>query len=206
MQQATAKQQDTDRRYFALGFETEGGYFAGIININGQKFGIAVSPKEGELIDQIWGDPGTVIEGASSPFDGQANTQAMAAAGSEMAKAIQALNINGHTDWYLPARDELELVYRTLKPTTEENWTHRHGENPSSIPPGHAYTPETPTQTTTPDFQKGGPQALEEAWYWSSTQCSAHNAWSQNFEVGAQLSGPKYPAFRARAVRRFIIN
>lgn len=205
MQQATAKQQDTERR-FAIGFETEGGYFAGIININGQKFGIVVSPKEGDLEDQQWGEFDQELEGARSFFDGQANTQAMAEAGSELAKAIQALNINGHTDWYLPARDELELVYRTLKPTTEENWTHRHGENPSSIPPGHAYTPETPTQTTTPDFQKGGPQALEEAWYWTSTQHSAYGAWMQVFGAGDQVVVHKLGAFRARAVRRFLIN
>ena len=204
MQQATAEKQETERR-FAIGFETEGGYFAGIININGQKFGIVVSPKEGDLDDQQWGPwkNRTAIEGANSFFDGQANTQAMAEAGSELAKAIQALNINGHTDWYLPARDELELVYRTLKPTTDENWRLR-GDNPSSVPVGYAYSIDEPAQTTTPEFQEDGEQALERAWYWTSTQYSANGAWMQDFVDGVQDYDLKINAFRARAVRRFI--
>ncbi len=207
MQQATAKQQDTDRRYFAIGFETEGGYFAGIININGQKFGIVVSPKEGDLDDQQWGPwkNRDAIEGANSFFDGQANTQAMAEAGSELAKAIQALNINGHTDWYLPARDELELVYRTLKPTDNRNFR-LSGDNPSSVPAGYAYSIDEPAQTIATDFQEDGELALKPTWYWSSTQYSAYGAWVQDFGDGDQNDAHKLLALRARAVRRFLIN
>jgi len=123
MQQGTAEKQETERR-FAIGFETEGGYFAGIITINGQKFGIVVSPKEGDIADQQWGPwkNRDAIEGANSFFDGQANTQAMAEAGSELAKAIQALNINGHTDWYLPARRELSLLYANVPDLFDKVW------------------------------------------------------------------------------------
>ena len=206
MQQGTAEKQETERR-FAIGFETEGGYFAGIITINGQKFGIVVSPKEGDIADQQWGPwkNRDAIEGANSFFDGQANTQAMAEAGSELAKAIQALNINGHTDWYLPARDELELVYRNLKPTDNRNFR-LSGDNPSSVPVGYAYSIDEPAQTMATEFQEDGEQALQPTWYWSSTQSSANFAWSQDFGNGDQDGVHKDLAFRARAVRRFLIN
>lgn len=41
-------------------------------------------------------------------------------------------------------------------------------------------------------------------WYWSSTQYSANNAWSQYFDDGYQSTGYKTSEFRAFAVRRFI--
>ena len=197
MQQATAEKLEAGQP-LTSGQQIEGGYFAGIIHINGQKFGIVVSPKEGDMDDQQWGELDQEIEGTRSFFDGQANTQAMADAGSELAKAIQALNINGHTDWYLPARDELELVYRNLKPTKDENFR-LSGDNPSSAPAAYAYSLETPAQTPVTDFQEGGEHAMVRAWYWSSTQSSAYTAWSQDFEAGYQNDGLKLHAFRARA-------
>jgi hypothetical protein len=145
------------------------------------------------------------LNGSTSFFDGHANTQAMVEAGSELAKAIKDLTINGFTDWYLPARDELELIYRYLKPTTDENWRLR-GDNPSSVPVGYAYSAGAPSQTPVTSFQEDGEQAMKRAWYWSSTQGSAYRAWSQDFGDGAQDGGHKRHAFRARAVRRFLIN
>ncbi|MCG8393331.1 MAG: DUF1566 domain-containing protein [Pseudomonadales bacterium] len=206
MQQATAEQLEAGHALTA-GQQIEGGYFAGIITINGQQYGIVVTPKEGELDDQQWGPRKNrdAIEGANSFFDGQANTQAMAAAGSELAKAIQGLEINGHTDWYLPARDELELVYRNLKPTANRNFR-LSGDNPSSVPVGYAYSINEPGQTVATDFQEDGEQALKPTWYWSSTQASADGAWMQDFADGDQNLCHKLLAFRARAVRRFLIN
>ena len=204
MQQATAEKLEAGQPLTA-GQQIEGGYFAGIITINGQQYGIVVSPKEGDLQDQQWGEFEQEIEGARSFFDGQANTQAMAEAGSELAKAIQSLNINGHTDWYLPARDELELVYRNLKPTDNRNFR-LSGDNPSSVPVGYAYSIDEPAQTIATDFQEDGEQALKPTWYWSSTQYSAYNAWIQVFDDGDQGNDHKNFAFRARAVRRFLIN
>ena len=204
MQQATAEKLEAGQPLTA-GQQIEGGYFAGIIHINGQKFGIVVSPKEGDLEDQQWGEFNQELEGARSFFDGQANTQAMAEAGSELAKAIQALDINGHADWYLPARDELELVYRNLKPTDNRNFR-LSGDNPSSVPVGYAYSAAEPAQTMATEFQEDGEQALQPTWYWSSTQYSAYFAWRQVFEDGDQLYDREDDALRARAVRRFLIN
>jgi len=50
--------------------------------------------------------------------DGLANTRAMAAAGSELAQRILDLRIAGRDDWYLPALDETERLYRNLHAMT----------------------------------------------------------------------------------------
>ncbi len=42
-----------------------------------------------------------------------------------------------------------------------------------------------------------------DAWYWTSTQCSASRAWFQYFYYGTQLDDSKSVEARARAVRRF---
>lgn len=56
-------------------------------------------------------------------------------------------------------------------------------------------------------YQEGQAEAFEtDDWYWSSTQYSPYDAWSQYFDVGYQTLDHKTSALRARAVRRFIIN
>jgi hypothetical protein len=129
----------------------------------------------------------------------------MAAARSKLALWVRDLRIAGHADWYLPSQDELEIIYRNLKPTPAENsqWA-RSGINVSAIEPTRPYTPEFPVQTQAEAFQEGGAQAFEEAWYWSSTQHAAnsHYAWGQHFHRGFQDGGLKSYEGRARAVRR----
>ena len=49
------------------------------------------------------------------------------------------------------------------------------------------------------------PELFEPGWYWSSTQCSAGNAWLQGFGDGTQNILDKDGEYRARAVRRLII-
>lgn len=188
------------------GAEVEGGFFAGVVVVNGLKYGVVVSPKtRGEFADE-WGNPGEKIE-ARHLSDGLANTQAMAAADSKIATQALGLDINGFQDWYIPARDELELIYRNLKPTPQQNWcTFRDGENPSSVPVGILYTDESPGQTSVDDFRAGRGEAMDPAWYWSSTQSSADYAFVQHFYDGCQSYGRKGYSFRVRAVRRFLID
>lgn len=182
-----------------------GGFYAGRFRIGDEEFALIVAPKaEGEHDDIAWGQRGQDIPGAHSFNDGLANTQAMADAGSELAQWALGLNIAGHADWYLPSRDELEICYRNLKPTTETNWVYRNGDNPSSVPTGYPYTKELPAQTAADAFQAGGDEAFEDIWHWSSTQYSALSAWGQYFGDGLQDGSGKFYEFRARAVRRFI--
>jgi hypothetical protein len=188
-----------------IGQLIEGGYFAGVVRVDGQRFGVVVAPKESEFEGE-WGEYGKKID-ARSVGDGVANTQAMLDAGSPIAAKVRALDINDHQDWYIPSRDELELMYRNLKPTDAENWaSFRDGENPSADPVGGLYTEEDPAQTTVAEFQEDGAQAMEPAWYWSSTQYSAGYAFVQVFSDGGQVDDAKYYAWRVRAVRRFLIN
>lgn len=190
-----------------IGTQFEGGYFAGLFALNGETYGLIVAPRaQGELEEATWGEYGKDLPAARHFNDGLANTQAMAEAGSDLARWMLALDINGFADWYLPSRDELELLYRHFKPTTETNWVYRHGENPSSIPMGYPYTAEEPSQTKLDGFQADAAEAFADEWYWSSTQGSPDGAWGQYFGGGTQHGDRKYFELRARAVRRFKVT
>jgi hypothetical protein len=187
---------------------SEGGFFAGVVQINGRRHGVVVAPRaEGEFTGE-WGNYGTRIDGADHVGDGLTNTLAMAAAGSPIASKVHALNINDKTDWYVPARDELEACYRNLKPGADENaCSFRDGDNPSSVPPGLPYTKASPVQTAVEAFHADGPEAFDgSTWYWSSSQYSAYRAFVQDFSDGYQDGSRKGFEWRVRAVRRFIID
>ncbi|WAT30115.1 DUF1566 domain-containing protein [Pseudomonas sp. GXZC] len=159
-----------------------------------------------ELVGK-WGEYGEKIEGADSLTDSLANTKAMAAAGSELAAKVLALNIEGFTDWAIPARDVQELQYRHFKPTTEENWENsRNGDNPHSEPVGQLYSAEDPLQTAHAAFQEGGAEAFRDTWYWSSSQRSAYYAFSMDFADGSQDSYVKNDELRVRPVRSELID
>ena len=184
------------------------GFYAGRLQIDGAEYALIVSPRDtGTLEDAVWGKYSHAVADARSCNDGLANTIAMKEAGSEAAEWALQLNIAGHNDWYLPSRDELELCYRNLKPTKEENWaSFRDGDNPSSLPAGYPYTEQSPLQTNNDLFQDEGAEAFASAWYLSSTQSSPSTAWVQNFDDGDQTNAHKDNARRARAVRRFKVT
>lgn len=192
-----------------LGTAMGGGFYAGRIRIGDQVFALIVAPKaDGEHKDAPWNDTYSTVEGAKSYFDGLANTEAMAGADSELAKWARGLRIGGNDDWYLPSQDEQEIIYRNLKPTTEANWCYaRSGINLSAVEPTRPYTPDFPVQTLTETFQKGGAEAFDLVWYWSSTQHASNSdcAWFQYFDNGYQVYGHKFSDYRARAVRRLAI-
>jgi hypothetical protein len=188
-----------------LGTPLEGGFYAGRIRLPDGDYAVLVAPKAaGELAPTVWSPGKKPVTGALSFFDGRANTLAMVEADSALAHWALGLEIAGYADWYLPSRDELELCYRNLKPGTHRNDCWR-GDNPSSVPPGYAYLPEVPAQTTLEAFRTGGGEAFAEDWYWSSTQYAgdASFAWCQNFDFGYQDYYRKGNKLRARAVRRF---
>jgi len=107
-----------------------------------------------------------------------------------------APSISGGSEWYLPAMDELELIYRNLKPVTADNSelddtrgfpsiTQNSGFNPSSDPTGSAYTATgEPFQTGLTEFQVGGAEAVDLDRYWTSTDSNNGNTvWGQNFTL-----------------------
>lgn len=192
----------------AFGTPFMGGFYTGRFQIDGAEYALIVSPRDaGTLDNAVWGKYGHTVDGALSFNDGLANTTAMIEAGSKAAEWALQLNIAGHTDWYLPSRDELELCYRNLKPTKEENWaSFRDGDNPSSLPAGYPYTEQSPLQTTNALFHDEHAQAFARAWHLSSTQYSPYGAWVQHFAGGGQNNDHKGSARRARAVRRFKVT
>lgn len=183
-----------------------GGFFTGIYQQNGKRYAVITAPAAHELEGE-WGAYGEKIEGAGSLTDSRANTEAMAASGSTLAQQVLALEIDGFTDWAIPARDVQELQYRHLKPTAKQNYCwNRDGENPSSLPVGELYTEELPAQTTVDAFKAGGPEAFQPRWYWSSSQRSAYDAFYMDFGGGHQDYDAKYPEFRVRPVRSVLID
>lgn len=187
---------------------------------------------------------GIVLKNANSALptacqtltEGFAATQAMRDADTSTvypaAHWARNLNIGGRTDWYIPARDELELCWRNLKPVTNNNYVsadrptaasfnyanngsygdtaNTHGLNNNSTPTGAAYTAAVPAQTAATAFRTGGAEAYEfgSAYYWSSSDYNASSAWGQcwySSNPGFQGNGGKAGAYRVRAVRRSVI-
>ena len=192
-----------------IGTSMGGGFYAGRIRIGTQAFALVIAPKDvGEHEDIAWHDSYSEIEGAKSCCDGVANTKAMAEAGSALAKWALSLTIDGNSDWYIPSQDELEIIYRNLKPTTETNSRYaRSGINVSALVPTYPYTSDFPKQTQAEVFQAGGAEAFDDVWHWSSTQHAGNSgyAWRQVFSHGRQYNSHKDSCLRARAVRRLPI-
>jgi hypothetical protein len=152
-----------------------------------------------------WKTTTTTTAGTVSDFDGVANTNAMITAGIALHPAANfcvGLNINGFTDWYLPARFELDIAYENLKPTTNNNST-SWGINAYSVPKRTVNrTVGSPGQTLVTAFQSGQPEAFTAANHRSSTEASATNAWLVDFFGGSIGSASKTQLRPVRAFRR----
>jgi hypothetical protein len=201
-----AKSPEATQALPAIGSAFGGGYFAGQIRVGDVLFGLVMAGAAGELSGR-WNAGTSKVEDAVSRRDGRENTIAMDAAGSKLAARALALNINGFTDWYIPALDELEILYRNFKPSSCSSYP-GDGINKNSVPAGTKYTSASPAQTTVAALVEDEADALIPAWYWSSTQFAADpaNAWFQGFVNGYQNGNHKSYAGRARAVRRFVIQ
>jgi hypothetical protein len=201
-----------------IGEAYEGGYVAGYIShtADGSPTHILiVSPEStGETTSLSWKTSSTSTSGATSVFDGYANTQAMVAAGiadHPAANFCVGLSIGGYSDWYLPARLELEIAYFNLKPTTDNNST-SVGVNDYSVPKRISnYTVSNPAQTSVALFQSSGGQDFypgistviaANEFYWSSNETSATNAPSAAMGNGGTVNTGKGSSLRVRAFRR----
>lgn len=108
-----------------VGTFVEGGYVAGImdtIQSGGERYLLLVSEKKTQIID-AWYKYGTNPNNntATSKWNGLENTIKLANTNFPAANYCANLDLNGYTDWYLPAIDELELIYRNLKATDVVN-------------------------------------------------------------------------------------
>ncbi len=203
---------------------------------------VLVAPKSGgENASVMYKNANTAAPAACWTLtSGKRATDAMIAANTSTvyplahwAASLRTMNgsgLSGYDDWYIPARDELELIWRNLKPVTNANYitqdrynaaaytsnankddlTQQHGLNRNSDPAGAAYTASIPGQTAAAAFQSTGAEKMEfgSVYYWSSSEASATLAWSQYYTTsfpGYQNDTIKASNGRARAVRRSIL-
>lgn len=192
-----------------IGQAYAGGYYAGQIGVSGTATHyLVVGPRSSaDVFGKRWKTTNTNTAGTSSVIDGPANSAAMNNADHPAAQFCEALTVGGYTDWYMPARNELEICYFNLKPTTNQNNT-SSGINENAVPVRSSNysggTPATnPARTSAAQFQASGAEPFEAQYYWSSTQLSSTNVSIQFFSSGSQESYIKNsPYFSVRAVRR----
>jgi hypothetical protein len=87
-----------------------------------------------------------------------------------------------YNDWYLPSKDELQLMYANLQ---------RFG-----------CSTNTPSATDS-DLCATRKGNFLTTWYWSSTELTSNHAWYLNFNVGNQSGNGKNGTYNVRAVRAF---
>jgi hypothetical protein len=202
------------------------------------KFRVIIAPKSsGQNASLQYKNANTAAPSATGTLtEGLKATLAMVADGNSTvypaAHFCNDLSIGGYSDWYFPARDEFELLYRNLRPFTGSNisvtgrptgatpdyknlgslgdTSGGYGVNNNSDPQGVAYTSGSPTQTSVAIFQTGGSESLNQPVnYVTSTEYNTTTVWYQNTDPntpgGQQLNSFKIGPYYVRAVRRSII-
>lgn len=183
-----------------------GGFYAGKINVSGTQYYLIVAPKASGEAQKTWGTYGATT-GITSVIDGPTNSASLAALGAAYQATIfcEGLTIGGYSDWYLPAKNELEVLYYFLKPTTTANDTYS-GSNANAVSPepiSTNYTSGSPAQTSAGiGFRTGEIDAFVSDIYWSSTETEPRFAFLQVFNDGIQGYYYKDRSYYVRAVRR----
>jgi hypothetical protein len=193
----------------AIGSALGGGFFAGQISTAGNgiaDYNLVVGPKSSaQNNSKQFKTSQTSDSGATSVIDGPANSTSMNDASHPAAQFCEGLTIGGFSDWYMPARNELEVCYYNLKPTTDSNAT-GSGTNTNAVPSrGSNYTAGTPAQTSAAAFQTGNSEAYDNPIYWSSTELASIYGRIQDFKYGTQGLVYKTASYRVRAIRRVAV-
>jgi hypothetical protein len=198
----------------AIGAAFGGGFFAGQISTTANSVAthnLVIGPLASAQSTLAWKNAYTDTPGANSDIDGPQNTADMVADGNSTvypcAHFCNNLVIGGFSDWYMPAKNELEVCYFNLKPTTTSNNT-SSGINPNAVPARASnYTAGNPAQTSAAAFQAAGAEAFADSLYWSSREGPFNNTTGsqQSFYTGYQNATSKVTSQRVRAVRRVAV-
>jgi hypothetical protein len=158
----------------------EGGFFAGEIQVSGTSYNLIVAPKAtGENSSVAYKTSPTADSPSATAQNieyGKLATDAFNDAAHPAFQWAKGLSIGGFTDWYIPAQNELAILYLNL--------------NPSKAVTG---------------FQTGGSEAFASAFYWSSSETPTNTGGAiiQNPVTGTQGdAGSKTLSLYARAIRR----
>ena len=237
----------------AVGYPVAGGFYAGLIDTikgdiiaadayqTGERYALIVSPKSLEggrgtaTGDLRWFTSNTGdANGADTRWNGLEATNSILALEdpdfeahghiADVRSSDPAPATPGGSDWYMPAMDELELLYRNLKPNNADNFTtpqdgrtfpggtETQGSNPSSDPVGIDYEngPRIPDVTFLNPFKQSAAESLSQLRYWSTTWASTDRAWRQGFSTagaeGRQTTSFKTVTDRSvRPVRRVVL-
>lgn len=155
----------------------EGGYYAGTITYNSTTYYLYVKARD-ESGTSRWRTSDASITGADNNDDGYQNTQDMLASGD-----CPAATAASDGDWYLPSRNELDIILDRLAP--------------ANAPAGSGF--ETP----------GAPAFDTETYYWSSTENTITRALSE-YVTADGLHNPsstelKTNAHNVRAIKRVAV-
>lgn len=100
----------------AIGKEYQGGTIFYIDNTG--KHGLVATKLNPGFVTQGWGCYWTDIPSTNAAFGtGQSNTEAILANCTEpniMARLCDNLTVGGYDDWFMPSKDELQLIYTNL--------------------------------------------------------------------------------------------
>ena len=164
----------------AVGELYGGGIIAAMWTQDGVQHGIILALTD-QSVGRSWSNVAEKEVGAvaRNRADGLANSLAITAQPGHLnsaAKICLDYSVDGFSDWYLPAIEELERVY----------------ENREVINAALAVIP-------------GATEVPKSAGYWSSTENGAILAWNYNFNFGiaSNYSTKNLVNFRVRAIRTF---
>ena len=167
-------------------------YQGGIIfYLDGNGGGLVAAPTD-QSSGSEFGCKGILISGAdgTSIGSGFQNTQDIVNAScspstlssSLAAEICGSLLLGGYSDWFLPSRDEINLVWQNLA-DSDGNGVNTGQSDPNNI---------------------GG---FVNSYYWSSTESDNNNAWIQSFINGSWGGGnSKASSHKVRAIRAFTLN
>ena len=193
-----------------IGDPLQGGFYFGQIKVGTKTYALILSPRATGNIDGpvMQADTAYTFTGNKIDNDGkqiQANMVAYGINKFPAQKAVMALTIGGYSDWYIPSKYEMEILYRALKPTTANNNTVA-GANPYAVPTATVkYTTTNPARTALTAFRSpSGANYMTADFYYSATQGPSGNAYchAKRFTNGADAEDKMEFDYPVRAIRR----
>jgi len=193
----------------APGTPMGGGFYGGRIKIGANTYDLIVSSRaEGDFSDWFYTYWDFDVEFNTSLNDGMSIQQAAAPElyAYMIFSQLSSVSWGGFTDWYLGSKEEMEVIYRNLKPGTANNVTNS-GVNNSTIPVTGNYSTTSPAQTSAVDFRTGGSQAFYEQPYYTSSRGPSGKLYCQTKSFVNGADGEIFVTDRTytRAIRRILV-